>query len=336
VNRCATQRQEQKVRFSVNCGLILGVHMRTSFFVTILVTFPATVFGISRTVVAMCGTGILVFLIGLWAARSDIARAGGLDKIVALSNLCFAVPLAVFGALHVSAVEFVLPIVPKYMPWRLFWAYLVGFALLAASLSIATKILVRWSGILFAVMMFSFVTMLIIPGVFANPHSRFTWTLIFRESSFGGGGLMLAAIAMGERGRGPARILIAVGRVLVGLAATVYGVLNFLHPLNVPGVPLEMVMPVWIPARLLIGWATGVILVVAGVCILLGKKVQMAATYLGTWIVFLVLIVYGPILIAALINPSTGVKIEGINYFADTLLFGGAILALARAMGAVE
>jgi len=283
----------------------------------------------------MCGAGILVFLIALWAARSDIAHAGGLDKIVALSNLCFAVPLAVFGALHLSAVEFVLPIVPKYMPGRLFWAYFVGFGLLAASLSIATKILVRWSGILFAVMMFLFVAMLIIPGVFANPHSRFTWTLVFRESSFGGGGLMLAAIAMREHDR-LRGILITVGRVLVGLAATVYGVLNFLYPLNVPGVPLEMVMPTWIPGRLLIGWATGVIMVAAGVCILLGKQVRMAATYLGTWIVFVVLAVYGPILIAALMNPSTGVKIEGINYFADTLLFGGAILALARATAQTE
>jgi putative oxidoreductase len=299
---------------------------------TILATsIPTTFFGISRTVVAMCGAGILVCLIALWAARTDIAEAKGLDKIVALSNLCFAVPLAVFGALHLSEVGFVLPIVPKYMPWRLFLAYFVGFALLAASLSIATKIQVRWSGVLFAVMMFLFVAMLIIPGVRANPGSRFTWTLVFRESSFGGGGLILAGIAMGDGARGLSRKLITVGRVLVGLAAAVYGVLNFLHPLNVPGVPLEMVMPTWIPGRLLIGWVTGVILVVAGVSILLGKKVRMAATYLGTWIVLLVLMVYGPILIVSLMNPSTGVKIEGINYFADTLLFGGAILALAKA-----
>jgi uncharacterized membrane protein len=310
--------------------------MHPTFFVTILTTFVATFFGISRTVVAMCGAGILVFLIALWAARGDVTRAGGLDKIVALSNLCFAVPLAVFGALHVSDVGFVLPIVPRYMPWRLFWAYFVGFALLAASVSIATKIQVRWSGILFAVMMFLFVTMLIIPGVVANPGSRFTWTLVFRESSFGGGGLMLAANAMRERGRGASGMLITVGRVLVGLAATIYGVLNFLHPLSVPGVPLEMVMPAWIPGRSFIGYVTGVILVVTGASILLGKKGRMAATYLGTWIVLLVLMVYGPILIVSLMNPSTGAKIEGINYFADTLLFCGASLALASATARTE
>jgi hypothetical protein len=60
----------------------------------------ATFLEISRTVVSTCSAGILLFLIALWAAKTDIAQARGLDKIVALSNLCFAVPLAVFGALH--------------------------------------------------------------------------------------------------------------------------------------------------------------------------------------------------------------------------------------------
>ena len=59
---------------------------------------------------------------------------------------------------------------------------------------------------------------------------------------------------------------------------------------------------------------------------------RIAATNLGTWIVLLVVFVYGPMLIVALLDPSTAVKVEGINYFADTLLFAGVILALARAM----
>src|SRR5271156_164375 len=146
-------------------------------------TILAAFFEFSRTPVSMCSAGILLFLIALWAAKADIARAPGLDKIVALSNLCFAAPLAVFGALHLSAVEFVMPIVPLYMPWRLFWGYFFGFALLAASLSIATKIQVRWSGLLFGIAMFLFVAMLDIPGSLANPRDRFGWTLTIRELS---------------------------------------------------------------------------------------------------------------------------------------------------------
>ncbi|MFZ0309734.1 MAG: hypothetical protein WAL89_16290 [Candidatus Sulfotelmatobacter sp.] len=295
-------------------------------------TIFAAFFEISRTVVSMCGAGILLFLVALWVAKADVAQARGLDKIVALSNLCFATPLAVFGALHLSDARALMPMVPSYMPWPLFWAYFFGFALVAASLSIATRIQVRWSGLLFGIAMFLFVAMLIIPGVVANPRDRFGWTLIFRESSFGGGGWILAGNALRGQGRGQrGSKLITVGRVLVALAAIFFGVENFLHPANVPGVPLEKLMPAWIPAHLLIGCLTGAILVIAGVCILLAKKTRLAATYLGTWIVLLVLFIYGPILIAALADPSTGVKIEGINYFFDTLLFAGVILALASA-----
>jgi uncharacterized membrane protein len=288
----------------------------------------ATFLGIDRTVVSMCGAGIIVFVIALWFARTDIAQARGLDKFVALSNLCFAVPLAAFGALHLSAVEFVAPMVPSYMPWPLFWGYFFGFALLAASLSIATNILVRWSGLLWGIAMFLFVAMMDIPGALANPRDRFGWTLAIREMAFGGGGWILAGNAM--RGPGGSR-LITVGRVVIAITAIFYGVEHFLHPVARPGVPLEKLMPAWIPGRLLIGYLSGAILLVAGAFMLLDKKTRMAATYLGSWIVLLVVFIYGPILIASLLDPSTAVKIEGINYFFDALLFAGTILALASA-----
>jgi uncharacterized membrane protein len=292
------------------------------------ITILAAFFGVSRTVVSMCTAGVVIFLVAIWAAKTDVARGRGLDKIVSLSNLFFAAPLAVFGALHLAAAESLMPMVPSYMPWRLFWAYFFGFALLAASLSIATKIQVRWSGLLFGIMMLLFVAMVHIPRVVATPGDRIPWTIVIREMSFAGGGWILAGNAMG----GPGKIrLITVGRVLIAIAALFFGVEHFLHPAGCPGVPLEKLTPTWIPGRLLIGYLTGAILLVAGANILLARKTRMAATYLGTWILLLVLFIYAPILIAQLSDPSTAVKVEGINYFADTLLFAGAILALASA-----
>jgi uncharacterized membrane protein len=299
-----------------------GIHMPTPMLPAFLV--------VSRTVVSMCSAGIFLFLIALWAAKTDVAQARGLEKIVALSNLCFAIPLAVFGALHLSGVEFVLPVVPSYMPWRLFWAYFVGVALLAASLSMATKFQVRCSGLLFGIMMLLFVVTLDTKGALAHPRNRFVWTYVLRESSFAAGGWILAGNARREQGRGQSA-LITVGRLIIAIAAIFYGMEHFLHPTGVPGVPLERIMPSWIPARMLIGYLTGAILLIAGVSILLAKRTRLAATYLGTWILLLVFLIYGPILIASLADPSTDVKIDGINYFADTLLFGGAILALASA-----
>lgn len=269
----------------------------------------------------MCSAGALLFLIALWAAKTDVARSAGLDKIVACANLCFSVPLAVFAAEHLSGARGMMLGVPSYMPGRLFWAYFVGFALLSASLSIATKIQVRWSGLLFGIMMFLFVAMVHVPRLLAAPRDRIAWVIVVREMSFAAGGWILA-------GNGK---LLTIGRVLIAIAAIFFGIEHFLHPTNCPGVPLEKIMPAWIPARLLIGYLTGAILLVAGVAILLDKKTRIAATYLGTWIVLLVLFLYGPILIVQLSDPNTSVKIEGINYFADTLLFAGAILALASA-----
>jgi uncharacterized membrane protein YphA (DoxX/SURF4 family) len=291
-------------------------------------TILASIFEISRTVVSMCSAGILLFFVALRAAKTDIAQARGLDKIVALSNLCFAIPLAVFGALHLSGARFVMLGVPSYMPWPLFWAYFVGVALLSASLSIATKTQVRWSGLLFGIMMFLFVAMVHIPRALASPSNRIPWTIVFREMSFGGGAWILAGNAMSGPGKSK---LITVGRVLIAIAALFFGVEHFLHPAGCPGVPLEKLTPAWIPGRLLIGYLTGAILLVAGACILLARKTRMAATYLGTWLLLLVLFIYGPILIVQLSDPSTAAKVEGINYFADTLLFAGAILALASA-----
>jgi len=279
----------------------------------------------------MCAAGILLFAIGLWVAKTDIVSARGLDKIAVLSNLCFAIPLAVFGAEHLSGARSLMLGVPSYMPWRLFWAYFVGFALVAASLSMATKIQVHWSGLLFGIMMFTFVAMIHLPRALANPGDRIRWVIVIREMSFAGGGWILAGNALGEQSRGPGGSkLITAGRVLIAIAAIFYGVEHFLHPLNVPGVPLEKLTPAWIPGRLLMDYLTGAILLVAGTSILLAKKTRMAATYLGTWIVLLVVLVYGPILIVQMSDPSTAAQVEGINYFADTLLFAGAILALAN------
>src|SRR5262249_40623339 len=125
--------------------------------------------------------------------------------------------------------------------------------------------------------------------------------------------------------------LITVGRILIAIAAIVFGIEHFLHPEGLPGVPLVKQMPAWLPGRVLIDYVTGAALLVAGVCFLLSRKTRAAATYVGTWLLLLVVVMYGPVMIVALSDPAIGVKVEGINYFADTLLFAGAILALASA-----
>jgi uncharacterized membrane protein len=177
-------------------------------------------------------------------------------------------------------------------------------------------------------MMVLFVAMMHLPGAIAT-GGRILWTIVFRELSFAGGGWVLAGVAMGASTR-YGKSLITVGRVLIAIAAIVFGVQHFLHPTGLPVVPLQKQMPAWLPASAVIDYLTGAFLVTAGVSFLLVRKVRIAATYLGAWILLLVLVIYVPVLIASLANPATGMQIEGINYFADTLLFGGVVLSLTR------
>src|SRR5262249_26051044 len=83
--------------------------------------------------------------------------------------------------------------------------------------------------------------------------------------------------------------------------------------------------------RMLIDYVTGAAILVAGGSILINRKARTVLTCLGGWIFLMVLVIYGPVLIVALSEPGAAVKVEGVNYFADTLLFAGAILALAKA-----
>ena len=294
----------------------------------------AAFFEFSGPALWMSVAGIALLVIGLLAAKNDIARARGLDRIVALTHLCFAMPLAMFGAEHLALGSSMIGLVPPYMPGRLFWIYFVGVALIVASLSIATRIQVRWSGLLFGIMMFLFVVMIHLPGAIKS-GDRIIWTIVIREMSFAGGGLVLAGVALG-RSQGKGKGLITVGRVLIAITAIFFGVQHFLHPLGVPGVPLAKQMPTWIPARAVIDYVTGAFLIAGGVCFLLARKTRVAAAYLGTWILLLVVGYYGPMLIGALANPSTAAKLEGLNYFADTLLFAGTILSLAYATTASD
>ena len=282
-------------------------------------------------VAAMWVAFIALLLIGVVCARRAVAEARGLDKLVALCNVFFAMPLAVFGAEHLAGDPGIAGLVPSYMPWRMFWVYFVGVALVAAALSIATRILVPWSGLLFGVMMFLFVAMLHFPGALSEPGNRIGWVIVFRETCFGAGGWALAGGAMAAERARMKGMLVTVSRVLIGLTAVFFGVQHFLHSGNVPAVPLAKVMPEWIPGGVIVVGLTGAIEVVCGAGILIGKKTRTLATYLGAWIVLLVVFIYGPILIDSTRDPNAAVQVQGLNYFTDTLLFAGVILGLASA-----
>jgi uncharacterized membrane protein YphA (DoxX/SURF4 family) len=277
-----------------------------------------------------CFAGLVFLVIGLVSIRRELAAANGLDKLIALGYVFVAAPLAVFAGEHLAGARFLMQLVPPWMPARLFWAYFVGFALLAAALSLSLKKYVRWSAPLLAVMLFLFVLMIHLPNAIAHPKERLFWTLVSRETAFAGGALALAGFTMQQDNLRRSKILIFLARLCVAIPLIFFGVQHLLHPAFAPGVPLAKLTPAWVPFPFFWAYLTGAVLLVAGTAILLNKRSRIAAAYVGLLMTLLTLLLYTPILAMASMPQIT----EGVNYVADTLLFAGTVLLLAMAMPA--
>lgn len=267
---------------------------------------------------------LVCLALGMYQSRAEVSQARGLDKLVALGPLFLAIPLAAFGAFHFVFTNVVSKLVPAWMPWHLFWAYFVGVALLAAATSIALRRYLRLSSTLLGLMHFGFLVLLHLPAAAAHPASRIAWTIVMREVAFAGGAWALAATCTpGKSGKA----LLLVARVFIAAAAIFFGIEQILHPALVPVVPLARNTPAWVPLHLFWSYFAGAVMFIAGVAVLVGKNARAAATYMGAVIVLVLLAVYLPINVAFAADIS-----QGLNYFADTLMFAGAVLLLARAL----
>jgi uncharacterized membrane protein len=288
-------------------------------------------FGVPPTVFWIYLCASLLFLVGLVKVFNELPQEHSVDKIMPFGRLFFAIPLAVFGSEHFTATASLATLVPRWIPAHVFWVYLVGLVFLGAALGMAVLVQARLAATLVGMTMFIFVLVMDMPAVAANPHNRFFWALALRQLAFSGGAFAFAMSAPGARPRPPspappATAWAAVPRFFVGIPSVFYGVEHLLHPAYVPGIPLQRLTPEWIPGRMFLSYFVGLMLILAGVCLLTNKRPRMAATALGLTILLTVFWIYLPMLLAA---PK---DLVALNFFFDTLLFSGAILLLASGM----
>jgi uncharacterized membrane protein len=286
---------------------------------------------LSSTNFWMCFAGTIYLVAGIIIVRKEVRAAHGWDKLVSLGCVFFAVPLAMFSAEHFGGARFMQTMIPAWIPWHLFWAYFVGFALLAAATSLTVRKFVGTSSTLLGLMFVIFVCTLHIPNVIANPKDRFAWAVVIRDLSFGAGAWALAGLHIRTSLPQSSKWMILFGRMVIGVAATFFALEHFLHPEFAPGVPLPKIMPSWVPLPVVWGYLAGVILLAAGISLLVNKKSRMAAASIGALMTILTFSLY--LIILILVRSGSPPEItEGINYVADTLLYGGAALVLASAL----
>ncbi|MGH9733117.1 MAG: DoxX family protein [Candidatus Acidiferrales bacterium] len=291
--------------------------------------------------------GVAILLIALAALSwSEVGRSHGLEKLIPFGPMLYAIAIAVFSGDHFGTPRAVAMIVPRWMPWHLFWVYFVGAALVAAALSLAVRKESQLAAALTGLMLLLFVLMIHIPNCFRAPHDRSIYTIAARECLLSAGAFAYAAALAHDWRRGTYRgwglalqssaawaKIASISRIVIGVVIVDYGIQQLLFPNYAPGIPQQgpevIQMPSWIPAHALWAYASGAIFLVCGIALLLNRRPRLVAEFLAAVVLVITALVYIP---ATIKNPANiGI---GLNYVAIHFMLAGAALMLALAMPA--
>jgi uncharacterized membrane protein YphA (DoxX/SURF4 family) len=148
----------------------------------------------TRAFEALALGGASLVLSGVVPAATTASRGcdGAVDKASRAGRILFGATLFVFGVQHFLYAAYIATLVPSWIPWHLFWTYLVGVAFLSAGLAITTGIVARPAAIMLSAMFFLWVVLLHGPRIARALHNGDEWTSGFVALAMSGGGLMVA------------------------------------------------------------------------------------------------------------------------------------------------
>jgi uncharacterized membrane protein YphA (DoxX/SURF4 family) len=115
----------------------------------------------------------------LMAAGLALAGAGMQNARLLLgARIVFGLCAIVFGLSHFVYADVTAKMVPGWLPFPLAWAYLTGLGHLAAGLALVSGVRAQLAAGMEAAMCFSFVVLLHVPRVIADPKSQVEWTML--------------------------------------------------------------------------------------------------------------------------------------------------------------
>ena len=119
---------------------------------------------------AMAAGGVALF--------ADTLEAGSWRRRLTFwTRIAFGFCLLVFGLSHFVYLSFTADMTPAWLPWRTGWAAATGAGHAAAGLAFLSRRFLSAAGAAVTGMMASFVVLLHIPRVVAEPASRMEWTM---------------------------------------------------------------------------------------------------------------------------------------------------------------
>jgi len=135
--------------------------------------------------------GAALVLAAVCSTQNGDRKGMGLATI---GRLIYAVALPVFAIQHFMYARFIAGLVPAWIPGRLFWAYFVGVAFLAASGAMLADKMTYAAAVSLGTMFLIWVVILHTPRVFSMRHGD-ELTSLFVAMAMSGGAWMIAGDA---------------------------------------------------------------------------------------------------------------------------------------------
>jgi uncharacterized membrane protein len=134
--------------------------------------------GFGELAVLLAGGWILFARLSALRERSVLTFATG-ERGVRIAKYLFAVWIIPVGLSHFLYVKETIDLIPAWMPFRPFWAYITGAGHIAAVLGVLFSVIPRLAATAEAAML-SIITVLVwVPAVIAAPRTRMPWTAFF-------------------------------------------------------------------------------------------------------------------------------------------------------------
>lgn len=223
-----------------------------------------------------------------------------------LGKYLFAIPWLIFGIQHYMYASFVSGLVPAYMPIKLFWVYLTGAAMIAASISFITDVKPKLTAWLLAAMLCFFILMLHIQALTAKTPAMIERVRALQDMALMGTALLLT-------GRLTAMF---VGRIFFALGILAMGCLHFMH---VDFITAKI--PAYLPDINLLDYIVGSAMVATGFCVIAGWRLLRVSIFFGSLLLALTLLYYVPVLAENIYNATLWTA-----FMLNTSLTGGAFL----------
>jgi uncharacterized membrane protein YphA (DoxX/SURF4 family) len=147
--------------------------------------------------------------IGAWNGPAEITymTAGGLafiaigagplrPTLALVARLLAGASAVVFGCAHFNYIDFTASFVPGWIPFKEFWAVATGVGHLAAGIALLSGMKARLGVLLHAAMMGSFVVLLHLPRVIANPDQHVEWIMLGISSALTGAAILIRKYAL--------------------------------------------------------------------------------------------------------------------------------------------